>query len=453
MNKSTQSGRVAHPILWSLAVIVGLGLVVFAYIALGPDPTGFAGGKTVTLAEYHEQDPTGVPAELRSASVVERGKYLARAADCMVCHTAVGGAPFAGGRPFVLPFGTIYSTNITPDAETGIGKYTNADFLNAVHRGIGLGGIKLYPAMPYPSYTYMSDADALAIKEYLFTVLPVRSSAPQNTLVFPFNQRSLMTVWSALFNRDKRFAPHVDRSAEWNRGAYLVEAMGHCGECHTPRNLLFALNNRQKFTGAVQAGWRAYNITPDRNSGVGAWSDADLAHYLSMGHADGRGTASGPMGEAVDASLSYLTPGDVGAMVSYLRSVPAVATADLPEPKADTAAAPQTAGLDSAHARGKEVYEGACAGCHGWTGVSPVIPFATLTGTRSINDPTANNVAQVILGGGHRHRPYDAENMPAFGSTYSDAEIASVANYVTARYGAKGSQLTAAQVAKLRTAE
>jgi mono/diheme cytochrome c family protein len=453
MNKSTQSGRVAHPILWSLAVIVGLGLVIVGYIVLGPNPTDFAGGKTVTLAEYHEQDPTGVPAELRSASMVERGKYLARAADCMVCHTAVGGAPFAGGRPFVLPFGTIYSTNITPDTETGIGKYTNADFLNAVHRGIGRGDTKLYPAMPYPSYTYMSDADALAIKEYLFTVLPVHSPAPQNTLVFPFNQRSLMTVWAALFNHDKRFAPHVDRSAEWNRGAYLVEAMGHCGECHTPRNLFFALNNRQKFTGAVQAGWRAYNITPDRNSGVGAWSDADLAHYLSMGHADGRGTAAGPMGEAVDASLSYLTPGDVGAMVSYLRSVPGVATADLPEPKVESAAAPQTAGLDTAHARGKEVYEGACAGCHGWTGISPVIPFATLTGTRSINDPTANNVAQVILGGGHRHRPYDAENMPAFGSTYSDAEIASVANYVTARYGAKGSQLTAAQVAKLRAAE
>jgi mono/diheme cytochrome c family protein len=452
MNKSTQSGRVAHPILWSLAVIVGLGAIVFGYIVLGPGPTDFAGGKTVTLVEYHEQDPTGVPAELRSAGVDERGKYLARAADCMVCHTAEGGVPFAGGRPFVLPFGTIYSTNITPDAETGIGKYTNADFLNAVHKGVGRGNTKLYPAMPYPSYTYMSDADALAIKEYLFTILPVHSPAPQNSLSFPFNQRGLMTVWSALFNRDKRFAPHVDRSAEWNRGAYLVEAMGHCGECHTPRNLLFAMNNRQKFTGAVQAGWRAYNITPDRNSGVGAWSDTDLAHYLSMGHADGRGTASGPMGEAVDASLSYLTPGDVGAMVSYLRSVPGVATADLPEPKADSAA-PQAAALDTAHARGREVYEGACAGCHGWTGISPVIPFATLTGTRSINDPTANNVAQVIIGGGHRHRPYDSENMPAFGSTYSDAEIASVANYVTARYGAKGSQLTAEQVAKLRAAE
>ncbi len=244
--------------------------------------------------------------------------------------------PFAGGRAFVLPFGTIYSTNITPDVETGIGGYTDANFLDAVHKGVRRDNAKLYPAMPYPSYTYMSDADALAIKAYLFTVKPVHAAATPNSLAFPFNQRGLMSVWSALFNPDKRFSPHVDRSAEWNRGAYLVEAMGHCGECHTPRNLLFALNNRQKFAGAVQAGWRAYNITPDRSGGVGAWSDAELIHYLSMGHADGRGTAAGPMGEAVDESLSHLKADDVKAMVIYLRSVPGVestpvAAAD-PEP-------------------------------------------------------------------------------------------------------------------------
>jgi mono/diheme cytochrome c family protein len=304
--------------------------------------------------------------------------------------------------------------------------------------------------MPYPSYTYMSDADALAIMAYLFTIKPVHAPAPKNTLAFPFNQRSLMSVWSAFFNPDKRFEPNVDRSAEWNRGAYLVEAMGHCGECHTPRNLFFALNNRQKFGGFVQAGWRAYNITADRSSGVGAWSDADLAHYLSMGHADGRGTASGPMGEAVDASLQYLKPSDITAMVTYLRSVPGIVTSGLPEPRS-TLAEPALAATD-ANARGKEVYEGACVGCHGWTGVSPVIPFATLTGTRSVNDPTANNVAQIIIGGGRRHLP-DANNMPAFGTTYSDTEIAAVANYVTARYGVKGSQLTAAHVAKLRAAD
>jgi mono/diheme cytochrome c family protein len=439
----------AHPILWTLVSIVGLGVIISAYIVLGPQPTGFAGGKTVSLGAYHDQDPTGAPVELKSASLVERGEYLTRAADCAVCHTAKDGTPFAGGLAFVLPFGTIYSTNITPDVETGIGNYTDADFLNAVHKGIGRGNTKLYPAMPYASYTYMSDADALAIKAYLFTIKPVHAPAPKNTLAFPFNQRGLMSVWSVLFNPDKRFEPHADRSAEWNRGAYLAEAMGHCGECHTPRNLFFALNNRQKFGGAVQAGWRAYNITADRSSGVGAWSDADLSHYLSMGHADERGTASGPMGEAVDESLSHLKPSDIAAMVTYLRSVPGVVTSDLPEPRSTPAAAVQVAAADT-NAHGQEVYEGACAGCHGWTGVSPVIPFATLTGTRSVNDPSANNVAQIIIGGGHRHLPTDANNMPAFGATYSDAEIAAVANYVTARYGVKGSDLTAAHVAKLR---
>jgi mono/diheme cytochrome c family protein len=260
-----------------------------------------------------------------------------------------------------------------------------------------------------------------------------------------------MSFWAALFNPDQRFAPNIERSAEWNRGAYLAEAMGHCGECHTPRNLLFALNNRQKFAGAVQAGWRAYNITPDRSSGVGAWSDPELMHYLSTGHADGRGTASGPMGEAVDASLSHLRPADIAALVTYLRSVAGIATSDLPKPRTNPAPPSQAEGLAAGvDPYGKAVYEGACAGCHGWTGVSPVIPFATLIGTRAVNDPTANNVAQVIIGGAQRHTASDPSNMPAFGAAYSDAEIASVANYITARFGVKASELTAAQVEKLR---
>jgi mono/diheme cytochrome c family protein len=442
----------ARPLLWTLLGLVVIAAIVAAYFALGPGPTDFAGGKRVALAAYTAGDPTGVPEELKSASIVERGEYLTRAADCAVCHTAKDGAPFAGGRAFVLPFGTIYSTNITPDAETGIGNYSDANFLDAVHKGIGRNNTNLYPAMPYPSYSYMSDADALAIKAYLFSLKPLHAPAPPNTLSFPFNQRGLMSLWSAFFNRDKRYEPNADRSRDWNRGAYLAEAMAHCGECHTPRNLAFALNHREKFTGAVQAGWRAYNITPDHASGVGNWSDADLAHYLSVGHADGRGTAAGPMGEAVDESLSHLTASDIAAIVTYLRTVPGISTSGLPDPKQGPAPA-QLADSAAGESHGKAVYEGACAGCHGWTGVSPVIPFATLTGTRGVNDPTANNVAQIIIGGGQRHYPRDSDNMPAFGSTYSDAEIASVANYVTARFGAKGSNLTAAEVAKLRAQE
>ena len=447
-----ENGRAGHPILWTLGVLVAAAVAFAGYLVFAPGPTTFAQGKRVALADYHDKDPTGVPDELKSASLVERGEYLTRAADCVVCHTAPGGEPFAGGRAFVLPFGTMYSTNITPDAETGIGGYTDADFLNAVHKGVGRGGVKLYPAMPDASYTYMSDADALAIKAYLFSLKPLHAPAPQNTLAFPFNQRSLISLWWAMFNPDKRYEPNVQRDAVWNRGAYLAEAMGHCGECHTPRNLTFALNNRQKFAGAVQAGWRAYNITPDRNSGVGAWSDADVLHYLSTGHADGRGTASGPMGEVVDESLSQLKPSDLAALVTYLRTVASVATGDLPEPRAAPAAATFAEGVGSpASLSGRAVYEGACAGCHGWTGISPGIASATLTGTRAVNDTTATNVAQVVIRGGERRAEAGPSNMPAFGSTYSDSEIASVANYVTARFGAKASDLTADQVAKLRT--
>jgi len=447
---TAQSRRASHPVLWTLAAIIVVAAIFAAYLVLGPKPTDFAGGKRVALAEYHAQDPTGVPPEMKSAAPIERGAYLTRAADCVVCHTAPGGAPFAGGRAFMLPFGTMYSTNITPDVETGIGSYTDTNFLDALHKGIGRNDTRLYPAMPYPSYTYMSDADALAIKAYLFSLKPVRAPAPANSLAFPFNQRSLMALWSMFFDADRRYEPNTERSASWNRGAYLVEAMEHCGECHTPRNLLFALNQREKFAGTIQAGWRAYNITPDRRSGVGEWSEGDLAHYLSVGHAEGRGTAAGPMGEAVDESLSYLKPTDIAAMVEYLRSVAPVSSPDLPQPKAEAAPA-RVQVATNPDSKGQVVYGGACAGCHGWTGISPGIGFATLTGTRAINDPTANNVAQVIIRGGQRHMGNDSNNMPSFGNTYSDAEIASVANYVTARFGAKGSDLTAQQVAKLRS--
>jgi mono/diheme cytochrome c family protein len=454
MSRSKQRGVARHAILWSLVAVFAIVLVGAAYIVFGPGPTDFAGGRRVSLTANPQQDPTGVPAELTSASAIERGEYLTRAADCMACHTSEGGAPFAGGRAFVLPFGTMYSSNITPDVETGIGTYTDANFLDAVHKGIGRGNTRLYPSMPYASYTYMSDADALAIKAYLFSLKPLHAPTPQNTLVFPFNQRSLMSVWALLFNPDKRYEPNADRDAVWNRGAYLAEALGHCGECHTPRNLLFALNNRQKFGGAVQAGWRAYNITPDRTAGVGAWSDADLAHYLSVGHADGRGTASGPMGEAVDDSLAYLKASDITALVTYLRTVADVSTTDLSDPRTNVAPSSYAEGVASnTNPRGQAVYEGACAGCHGWTGVSPVLPFATLVGTRSVNDPTANNVAQVIIRGAQRHVASAAVHMPEFGSAYSDSEIANVANYVTARFGSKGSDLTAENVAKLRAAD
>lgn len=434
-----------------LTIIVGLvvaaGLVA-VWVIRGPDPMAFAGGPRVELKDYKEADPTGVPKSLAQASLVERGAYLAKAADCMVCHTTQGGKEYAGGLGFKLPFGTLYSTNITPDKETGIGNYSDKDFLNAVQRGVRHDGARLYPAMPYTSYSYISDADALAIKAYLFSLAPVRATPPANTLAFPFNQRWAMMFWSAVFNPDTRYEPDTSKSAEWNRGAYLVEALAHCGECHTPRNLAFALNNRKKFAGAITAGWRAFNISSDKATGVGGWRDDDLISYLSLGHAAGHGTASGPMGEAVDNSLSQLAPEDIRAMVTYLRSVPPTPSPDLPATLAPPAPASHRDSVQEA--RGKTVFQGACVSCHGWSGESAISPTATLTGAWAVNDPAATNVAQIVISGTKRHTPDGALSMPAFGNAYSDEEIAAVANYVTARFGSKGSKLTAQDVAELR---
>jgi mono/diheme cytochrome c family protein len=439
----------AARILASIAVIVLLALAVAAWVIRGPGPMAFSDGPKVALSDYRSGTPTGVPAKLAQASPVERGEYLAKAADCLVCHTTRGGKDYAGGLGFKLPFGTLYSTNITPDKDTGIGNYSDQDFLNAMHRGVRRDGERLYPAMPYTSYTYVSDEDALAIKAYLFSLPAVHATAPANTLAFPFNQRWAMMFWSALFNPDTRFEPDTAKSPDWNRGAYLAEALAHCGECHTPRNLGFALNNRQKFAGAVTAGWRAFNISSDRATGVGGWRDDDLISYLSNGHAAGHGTASGPMGEAVDYSFSQFAPEDIRAIVVYLRTVPAVASTDLPATLAPPAPASHKEG-PMADARGKKMFEGACVSCHGWTGESSVSPFATLTGAWAVNDPGATNVVQIVISGTKRHTPDGALSMPAFGNAYSDDEIAAVSNYVTARFGSQGSKLTAKDVAELR---
>ncbi len=426
----------ARRILLSVVAIVVVAVAIGLWIVRGPGPMAFADGPKVALADYRGANPAGVPAALAQASVVERGAYLARAADCMVCHTTAGGKEYAGGLGFKLPFGTLYSTNITPDKETGIGNYSDQDFLAAMHRGIRRDGARLYPAMPFTSYTYISDADALAIKAYLFSLPPVRAAASENTLMFPFNQRWAMGFWSALFNPDTRFQPDTSKSPEWNRGAYLAEALAHCGECHTPRNLT--------------AGWRAFNISSDKTTGVGAWRDDDLVSYLSIGHADGHGTASGPMGEAVDHSLSKLAPEDIRAVVAYLRSVPPTASTDLPATLAPSAPASHRDGGGAPDPRGKMVFEGACVSCHGWSGESSISPFATLTGAWAVNDPGATNVAQIVISGTKRHTPEGAVSMPAFGNAYSDVEIAAVANYVTARFGSKPAHMTAQDVAALR---
>jgi mono/diheme cytochrome c family protein len=443
------------------AKLIGLVVVLAAMAAVAwlllrsGDPTAFARGKRVDLADFTGANPTGVPSSLAQADPVARGQYLARAADCAACHTVPGGKPFAGGLAFKLPMiGTIYSTNITPDKDTGIGAWSDDEFVRVFHDGIGKGGEHLYPAFPYPSYALMTRDDALAIKSYLFSLKPIKYTPPPNDVAFPFNQRFLMTFWNVLFKPGHRFRPNADQPAQWNRGAYLVEALGHCGDCHTPRNILFGLKSQQKFAGALIQGWKAYNITPDPKWGIGEWSDEQLQGYLAHGHADGRSSASGPMAEVVDNSLRFLSQDDISAMAAYLRSVPsraargqlAVAQSPAGQPQP-----PKEVRADSGGGLlGLRIFEGACIGCHSFDGSGAVSKYATLLGTRAVNDPAGTNAAQALLQGTHVHTPLGKEFMPGFGNGYSDAEIASVVNFVTGRFGTSPSALTPDEVAKRR---
>jgi mono/diheme cytochrome c family protein len=441
-------------VTWRWRILLGavgvVGLVVLAYLVWtvsGRGAMAFA-GEGVELANYAQGSPTGVPASLAAADPITRGEYLAKAADCEACHTVPGGTPYAGGRPFKLPFGTLYGTNITPDRETGIGTWTDTEFLRAMHKGVGKGGKPLYPAFPYADYTLLTDADVLAIKGYLFSLPPVRRASPANALMFPFNQRWLMRVWAAMYNPDHRFRPVPGRSPEWNRGAYLTEAAAHCGDCHTSRSLTQVLDNHRKFGGGAAEDWNAYNISQDRGTGVGSWTREELAAYISTGHAAGRGTASGPMAEAVDLSLRHMTREDVLAMVTYLQSVPPVRSHDLPARLAAAAAANHRIG-PAGNPIGKRIFEGACASCHAWTGAGALREEAQLTGVRAVNDPSAANVAQMILTGSGRSggdRPF----MPSFAATYTDTEIAAAANYVVARFGSAPSHISPEAVGKMR---
>jgi mono/diheme cytochrome c family protein len=435
------------PIFRVVGLVVLLAAAYGAWLIFQPGPYAFAGGRPIDLANYHGTSPTGVPAELLQADARARGEYITRMADCEACHTVPGGKPFAGGRALVLPFGTIYTPNITPDPQTGIGNWSDAQFLRAVHQGISADGTRLYPAFPYASYTMLTDSDVLAIKTYLFSLPAVQHPNQPNTFAFPYNQRWLMAFWSAFFNRDQRFRPIQEMSPEWNRGAYLAEAAAHCGECHTPRNLAQAMNQRRKFAGGAAEGWNAYNITSDAISGIGDWSVEELTAYLASGHAHGRGAASGPMGEAVDLSLSRLTQSDIAAIVTYVRSIKPIRSNALPKAAGAAPDSPGLAAVDNLD--GKRMFEGNCVSCHAWTGAGVIFDQAQLTGVRAVNDPSGTNVVQMVLAGSgasRSSRPF----MPGFGAGYSDAEIAAVANYVTGRFGAQPARATPDAVATLR---
>jgi len=276
-------------------------------------------------------------------------------------------------------------------------------------------------------------------------------------LSFPFNQRWAMGFWNAAFFRSQRFASDASKSAQWNSGAYLATALGHCAECHTPRNVGFGLRHEDELSGEELQGWRAYNITPDTKYGIGAWSDADVAIYLKTGHAPEHASASGPMGEAVAHSLQFLNADDVDALVVYLRSLPVragkapISVDAKPGPAlASSNMAPSNATWP-AHAQGLKLFESACASCHQWNGQGQQTPYASLLGTRGVNDLNGTNVTQAILQGVNLRVAGNDVYMPAFGNAYTDTEIAALANYVIAQFGAKEGTVTPQTVAQRRS--
>jgi mono/diheme cytochrome c family protein len=385
------------------------------------------------------------PLAARSDDLVVRGQYLTKAADCTACHTAPGGQPFAGGRAFELPFGVLYSSNITPDPRTGIGGYSDDDWVRVLHDGVARDGTHLYPAMPYASYSKMSRDDALAIKAYLMSLAPVAATAPENRMKFPYSQRWLMVGWNQVNNPGKELKPDASKPADWNRGAYLVEALGHCGECHTPRNFMQGLKDSKAFAGAEIQGWHAYNLTSDKTAGLGNWSDAELAQYLSSGHADGHGPASGPMAEAIEDSLRYLTPDDIHAMVVYLKSIPA--QPDGPPAVAAKAAPP------SPNVAGAHLFVQACAGCHLPDGSGRQSPWAALAGAHSTGDVGGTNLVQVLAHGSQMQTAHGQVFMHSFTGGYTDAELAAIANYTIGQFGGREGQVTPQQIKAARGAD
>jgi mono/diheme cytochrome c family protein len=427
-------------------VIVAVVIAILAAAEVTLNRTDGAAGAAPAIA--------GAPA---SADALVRGEYLTRAADCVACHTVPeSGRPFAGGVAFKLPIGTIYSSNITADRANGIGAWSDDEFVRAVRDGIGKNGEHLYPAFPYTSYTKLSRDDVLAIKTYLFS-LPAASQVNRaNDLSFPFNQRWAVGLWNAAFFKDRRFAADASKPPEWNSGVYLATALGHCSECHTPRNVAFGPTHGKELSGEELQGWRAYNITPDPKYGIGAWSDAQIAQYLKTGLAPGHASAGGPMGEAVSHSLQYLDAADVAALIAYLRSVPVREGAhpvDVNPQPAPVVASSDTApggGDSAAHGQGLRLFEGACASCHQWNGRGQQTPYASLLGTRGVNDVDGTNVTQAILLGGNIRVGDSDIYMPAFGGAYSNSEVAALANYVIAHFGGKEGNVTPDQVAKRR---
>jgi mono/diheme cytochrome c family protein len=379
---------------------------------------------------------------------VTKGAELAALGDCAVCHTARNGRPYAGGRPIPTPFGLVYATNITPDPETGIGRWSLEAFRRAMRDGLDRAGRHLYPVLPYPHFTRATDADIAAMYAFLMTRMPVRQPAPPNALPFPFNWRPMLAGWNLLFLRQGVWRPDPARDEEWNRGGYLVEAIGHCGACHTPHNLLGAEKAGQALTGGEAEGWDAPSLQAGSPAPI-AWSIEALATYLRTGFDVAHGAAGGPMAP-VTHELATLPDADVHAIAVYVASL--MSPGQTPSEKAPPEGAPPNGapqrGTPQTGAAGPPspaprpvadlpaiaIFEGACGGCHGADAPMTRTGAPSLALSTAVNAPTARDVVAVILHGLPWREGHAGPYMPPFAAALTDAQITVLATYLRARY-------------------
>lgn len=376
---------------------------------------------------------------------IVRGAYLARAGNCMGCHTARGGEPYAGGRAMETPFGTMVTPNITPDRDTGLGAWTADDFWRALHNGRSRDGRLLYPAFPYPNYTLVTREDSDALFAYLQTRAPVARRNEPHALRFPYNLQASLAVWRALYFRPTRFEPDKVQTAESNRGSYLVQGLGHCVACHAPRNWLGATDSAQALGGGLipMQNWYAPPLAPaPGEAGAAPWSIEDITQLLGTGFTL-RGAAMGPMAEVVHGSTQHLSDADLRAMAVYLQSLP---------PAPATASAVERASADQLKLGGK-LYGDHCAACHGDAGQGAPGAYPALAGNRAATMASPNNLVKAVLHGGFppatqgNPRPY---GMPPFKQLLSEREVAAVATYVRQSWGNAASTVSELDVLRAR---
>ncbi|HXS40763.1 MAG TPA: cytochrome c [Stellaceae bacterium] len=395
------------------------------------------------------------PSASGAETPTDKGEYLARAGDCVACHTVPGGKAFAGGLKMGTPLGAIYSTNITPDPETGIGQYSFEDFERAVRRGVAKDGHRLYPAMPYPSYAKITDDDMHALYTFFMKeVPPVKEPNKPSEIRGVLSWRWPLAIWNVLFTKSGAYTPNPDHDAAWNRGAYLVEGLGHCGACHTPRGWAFQEKALDASSGAYLQGaeldaWSAPNLRGDVRTGLGSWSQEELATFLKDGH-NMKGVAFGSMLDVVNNSTPYLTDEDVSAMAAYLKSLPATAQQaayvyDDATTKSLQSGKPQEAGA--------AIYLGSCVSCHGIDGKGQTPFMPPLAGNPVVLDNNPSSLINLVLNGAEplivKGTP-DSYRMPQYRVQLTDAEIASVLSFVRSAWGNGASPVTSDRVKTLR---